>query len=316
MVDSRLPILIVGATGNLGSLVTKECLKLNKFIVNTLVFDKNEDKCLCEEVAKAGGKCYTGDIMKPESFKGVTKGMHSVICCVLGNEDVFWQGQINLLNECIENNVKRFLPSFFTIDLWNIPKGESRLVDEYHDLRKQIESSNVKGLYISHGIFMESYFWFMRKFGFIYFGDVNQKINLTAELNVAQVVAYALSNPNRFGDIKIFGSEMSTNELCDLYNMISGEKNQPKCLGSLDDLRNKKWSLSEQDFGMDMLCAFLLPVFDGRGRIKNNNNSEFNEIKFWNVEDFLKQSQTKGFNYEFPIPELSQKFEQICKGCK
>jgi thioester reductase-like protein len=57
MALSPLNILIVGATGNLGSLITRECLDRPELIVHTLVFDKNQDKCLCDEVAKGGGKC-------------------------------------------------------------------------------------------------------------------------------------------------------------------------------------------------------------------------------------------------------------------
>jgi len=125
-------------------------------------------------------------------------------------------------------------------------------------------------------------------------------------------VSLAVRNPDRYGDLRIYGSEMSTRELLDVYNLISGEKREAKCLGSIEDLRNKKWEKTEHDMGMEILCSFLLYVYDGRGRLKSNNNSEFQEVKFLTVEEFLKNSQTKGFNYEFPISELSVKFGEIC----
>jgi len=64
--------------------------------------------------------------------------------------------------------------------------------------------------------------------------------------------------------------------------------------------------------GLDLICSFLLPVYDGRGLIKDTNINDIGQVKLMNVEEFLKRSQQKGFQYEFPITELSKKFEQIC----
>jgi len=137
-------------------------------------------------------------------------------------------------------------------------------------------------------------------------------INLTAQEDVAEVVALAVSNRERFGDVRYYGSSMSTRELTDLYNMISGEKLEPKCLGSLEDLKNRKAENCGKDMGMDLLCSFLLPLYDGRGLIKDTNINDIGQVKLMNVEEFLKRSQQKGFQYEFPITELSKKFQQIC----
>jgi len=122
-------------------------------------------------------------------------------------------------------------------------------------------------------------------------------------------VSVAVCNPDRIGDVKIFGCEMSTKELCETFNMISGEKCQPKCLGTLMDLKNQVWGEEE---GMRLLCGVLLPIFDGRGLIIDNNNDEFGEVKLRNVEEFLKDSQIKGFNYQFPLAEMAKSFEQLC----
>jgi len=75
------------------------------------------------------------------------------------------------------------------------------------------------------------------------------------------------------------------------------------------DLKNQVWGEEE---GMRLLCGVLLPVFDGRGLIIDNNNDEFGEVKLRNVEEFLKDSQTKGFNYQFPLTEMAKSFEQLC----
>jgi len=210
------------------------------------------------------------------------------------------------------NNVKRFIPSTFTIDFWSFDFGENKYVDHMLTLRKKIDESDVRGLYINHGIFMETYFWFVKQFGFFYFGDINQKINLTSAQNVAEIVTIAVCNPDCRGELKIFGDELSTKEILDIFNMATGQNEKANCLGSLDDLKNRKWEKNKQDGMMELLCEYLLGVFDGRGRIKEDKNNDFGEVKMTRVADFLKDWQTKGFNYEFPAGEMVKKFEQIC----
>jgi len=215
------------------------------------------------------------------------------------------------LDDCVRNGVKRFVPSDFTFNIWDLPEGEHKSIDWKLWFRKKLSKTNIKGLHFTHGIFMETYFWFVKKYGFNYWGDINQKIDLTAEQDVAKAVAAAVSNPNWVGDVKIWGAELSTKELWEWYTMVTGEKCDPKWLGSLEDLKKKMAEEKGKDMELWMLLGFMLPLFDGRGKIKMNNNGQFPEIKWTTVEDFLKGCKTKGLNYEFPMPELAKKFEEI-----
>jgi putative NADH-flavin reductase len=89
MDSSKIPILIAGATGQLGKFITEHSLANSKLQVNILVRNSEKNKELVEKVTKAGGKVHIGDITDPKSLQGVTKDIHTVISAVSGDESIF-----------------------------------------------------------------------------------------------------------------------------------------------------------------------------------------------------------------------------------
>lgn len=79
MESDKISVLIVGATGRLGSLITKHCLAQPKLLVNILIRNLEKNKELVEAVEKAGGKVWKGDISKPETLEEPMKGIHTVV---------------------------------------------------------------------------------------------------------------------------------------------------------------------------------------------------------------------------------------------
>jgi saccharopine dehydrogenase-like NADP-dependent oxidoreductase len=86
-------ILIVGGSGNLGSLITREALKHTDYMTVNVLFH-SVSKCteLADLVKKSGGKVFEGDVTKEENIKDITKGMHTIISALIGGEDVIIQG--------------------------------------------------------------------------------------------------------------------------------------------------------------------------------------------------------------------------------
>lgn len=151
---------------------------------------------------------------------------------------------------------------------------------------------------------METYFWMVNKCGFKYYGDINQKIDLTSQEDTAKFVISAIKDKNRSGDIKIFGQELSTKEIVDTYNKVLGRKEQAKFMGSIDDLKKEVNELREKGKLFDSLqLAYEIPMFDGTGKIKDRMNSQFSDVKTMTLEGFLQKTQGK-VNYEYTIPDV------------
>jgi len=83
-----------------------------------------------------------------------------------------------------------------------------------------------------------------------------------------------------------------------------GKHSNLKYMGSVDDLRNKVSDLKDKgDLVFAMQLEMMIPVFDGRGKIKERMNDEFPEVTEITVEEYMKKISMKGFNYESSLPE-------------
>jgi nucleoside-diphosphate-sugar epimerase len=113
----------------------------------------------------------------------------------------------------------------------------------------------------------------VNKTGFAYWGDINQKLDLTTEEDVAKFVIAAIRDKNRVGHVKITSNELSTREIVEIYNKVLGKNEQAKNMGSLEDLRKKVQELKEKDTFESVQLGYALFMFDGSGKIKDKMNS-------------------------------------------
>jgi len=306
MADQSISVLIVGATGRLGEQITRQCLKRPNLRVNILVRDPSKNKELCQEVEKAGGKCIQGDITKPETITDCTKGIHTVISTVIGSNEVVLDGQKNLLDDALKNGVKRFVPSDFSFDIFNMNLGEHYFTDQRLKFRILLDNSGILPLHVSNGFFMEAYFY-LNPDKFSYWENIDQKIDLTMQEDVGKYVAAAVSNPNRWGDLKIVGDEKSTREIVEIFNKITGKNFKAVNQGTIEDLINFSKEMKKQGKLYESIqSGYAIPVYSGKGKILKKDNNEFPDIKPITVEEFVKKYYGK-IEYDFPIPHIVDK---------
>ncbi len=89
--NTKLNILIVGASGWLGPYIVKHGLQRPELKINIMVRDPSKNQELTDLVEKAGGKVFKGDVTLPETLIEATKDIHTVISLVksLGDKVVF-----------------------------------------------------------------------------------------------------------------------------------------------------------------------------------------------------------------------------------
>lgn len=291
--QNKISILIVGASGALGSLITKHSLTKPNLIVNIFVRDPQKNKELTAAVEKAGGKVFQGDVTKPETFKGVTKGIHTVIFTLPPfGSDVNVEGQVALIDDCVANGVKRIVPANFT---WNFSKYSSEEIAS-HDLPagKQklidyLKNLPVKTLVIDTGAFLESHLQFSLGKNFEYWGDADQKYQITTYEDAARFTAYAVSSEDLDGYLVVAGYDLSVNDLVAVYNKVKGTNIIPRRLGSLEDLKVKTEEL-ETKGGFEAILLKLLTFFwNEKSQFDKVDTNKFPEFKVTPVEEFLVQ---------------------------
>jgi len=286
----KLPILVVGATGQLGSLITKYALKQPNLAVNILIRNPDKNKDLVDEIQKAGGKVIVGDVTKPETLTDSTKGIHTVISALIGDDSTVFEGQRHLAEDAVKNGVKRFVPSDFSLSTDRIQEGEHPFLTSRIKFRKYLETTPVKGLHVTLGIFTETFFFFKTRMfpGLHYYQSPDQKIDITTYEDTAKYVAAAVAKPDRVGDLRIHGDELSINEIAAIYKKVTGKDVKPENRGSIEDLKKSIEELRKKDFFRSILLTYEIFMFDGRGKLESVDNAEFPEIQPTHLEDYIK----------------------------
>jgi len=300
--DNKLNILIVGATGHLGSLIVKHCLKKSNLLVNILVRDPEKNKELVAQVEDAGGKVLQGDLTKPSTLTDCTKGMHTVISAIsahgeetMGNDEVMVKGQTALVEDCIKNQVKRFVPSNFGLNYDRFPPEEissfSTFFEDKVKFFEYLKTLPIQILHMKVGLFMEYYFETQKKRGFGYWGEIDQVFNLTCYEDAAKFTAEVVSRENQDGLLVFIGENMSIKQIAATYNQVRKTEKEPKKFGSYEDLK-KQYEEKKKEGKTKEADNLGIPIvlYDQRSKFENNNNDQFPQIKPTSLKEFLEQN--------------------------
>jgi len=170
-----------------------------------------------------------------------------------------------------------------------MPLGEHFLIDQRLKFRQILEQAPIKALHVTNGMFIEFYLhWNQNRF--CYWGSADQEMDLISMWDAAKYLAAALSRPDRDGELKISGNEIWMSEIVTIYNLVFGTNFHAAREGSIDDLKKRIAELKKYN---KLLAAvelgYMLPIFDGRGKILKKNNDEFPDIKPIDLETYLKE---------------------------
>jgi uncharacterized protein YbjT (DUF2867 family) len=290
--QDKINILIVGATGNLGSLITKHSLTHPNLITNILVRDPQKNKELTSQVEKAGGKVIQGDVTKPETLKGVTKGMHTVILAVSYEPQVLYDGQKAVIDDAVANGVKRVIPTDYSENFADFSREELKYVGPIIDKLKiedYLKSLPIKTLQINTAIFIESFYGLLFGKGFEYWGDGSHRFQLTSYEDSARFIVAAVARKDLEGRIAYVANEVSIPEAAEIYNKVRGTNKQAKKLGSLEDMKKQAEELRNEGDPSAWLSDMWILVYDGRSRFSTLANKDFPEVKATTIEELLKE---------------------------
>lgn len=294
MESKKLNVLIVGATGKLGALITKHVLLQPNLIANILIRNPKKNPELMKSVQEAGGKVLQGDLGEVETLKDVTKGMHTVISTIYPpDEKTFIIGQFALIDDCLRNGVERFVPSDFGGDIKRFTPeelAESLSVGLLARVHDYLKGKPIKTLHFWQGIFAESFFEFPEASSW---GNPEHKYDLTTYEDTAKVVAAAVAQENRIGDVVIVGESLTLKEIIDVYNKVRGTSLVAKKKRTFEELK-VEWNEAIKTNGPKsyeaMFFDLLNFILDDRHRLLKTNNSEFSDIRLTTVEEFLVQN--------------------------
>jgi len=289
--NNRISILIVGAHGKLGREIVRFAMENPRLQVNILSKHMKEDKKCCDVIREKGGKVYEADIMDTNAIRDVTKNIHTLISVIDGDEKTIFEGQMNLLNDGVKNGLKRFVPAAYLADISKTSTKEDDPILSYRNrFVDELKKTNVKGLFIYTGMFMETYFELFRdELG--YWGDKSQRLDLISREDAAKFIVSAVSDPDMTGEVYVTGVQMSVEEMAQTLQKVRGKSIPVKNLGSIEDLRKEADKMRKEGKLHDSMKYFYaLHSFDGKGKMTSLQNNKFPNVKPLNLETFLQKN--------------------------
>ncbi|EJD6408105.1 SDR family oxidoreductase [Providencia huashanensis] len=219
-------VLVAGATGYLGQYLVAE-LKKQGYWVRALVRRQNQ-----QGLVASADHIYVGEVTEPNTLHGVTEGIDVVISAVgitrqkdgLTYMDVDYQGNINLLDKAIADEVKQFV-YVSAIDgdknrHLKIFEAKERFADEL----KQSSLSSIivrpNGYFSDMGDFLK-----MAASGRVYlFGDGHVQINPISGKDLAEFIVKALNQGQARQELSVGGPEvLSLNDIANCAAQALGQ---------------------------------------------------------------------------------------------
>ena len=257
---NTLKVIVAGAAGNLGRLVCESLITRAKKAgqpvqVIGLVRAKATNTNSVPQGNNPTGSSVQELVFEPvdynneDDLKRVCQGAYSIISTLQGVDDVIVDVQSRLLKAAIANNVRRFIPSDYSLDFFNLPKGSNRNFDirlRFHELANQLvkaSRSNIEITSIFQGAFTELLSSGRILFDFknrkvSYFGSPNTIMEFTTWKNTADyTAATALDNNPTPAKLCIAGARLSPKEAQQLATRVTGEDFKLKHMMSIKMLQ-------------------------------------------------------------------------------
>lgn len=250
---SIIKIVVAGATGRLGKLICESLLERAKSTgqsIQVIGLVRNKGAITTTNSSEQQFILEQVDYSSEEDLKRVTKGAYSIVSALQGVDDVLVDVQSRLLLAAIANNVRRFIPSDYSLDIYKFPKGSNRNFDirlKFHDVANQLvkdSKSNIEITSIFQGAFTEllatgRIIFNYKKRVASYFGSPDTKMEFTTWKNTAEYTAAVALDPNPTpSKLCISGIRLTPKEAQQIANKVTGVDFKLKQMMSIGMLQN------------------------------------------------------------------------------
>ncbi len=305
-VDLQRPqtVLVVGATGRLGSRVAHHLLQLPHTDVRLLVRPHAlNDAVKARRIAaltQQGAQVIEGDLQHPGSLIQATQQTDVVISTVQGGPDVVLDGQLALLDAAQTNGVRRMLPSDFTLDVFNTPPGDLPTYDLQRQADQAIQTSGLEHVHVLTGLFMDALLTLtplidLEAHTMRVWGDGTERFDVIGLDDAAQYAARAaVDRTLPSGKFSVASQTLSLNEMTTGVQQITGRPLHQERLGSLTDLQRhiaQRFAATANPWET-LFERFYRTMLDGSGTLSHLQNNRYPEVEPESFQQFLTRTIT------------------------
>ncbi|MHA7652846.1 NmrA family NAD(P)-binding protein [Mycobacterium sp. ML4] len=285
-------VLLIGATGHLGSYIARALIERGADL--RLYVRPDSRHKLGDDIASARHVEVVG------SERGAFDGVQTVVSAVQGGPDVIIDTQLRLLDQARAAGVRRFIPSTFSFNLFGLGEGENINSDWRREFARRADNERgsvdvvhvLNGCFLDEGVFFEfvrgvdldlneAYLW----------GDGNEKMQFTTFADTAAyTAAAALDDRELPREFFVAGDMLTFHEFVDATSAGLGRPITVIPMGSLTDLDAEidRRMRQEPDNMLSWLpLMYWRGMLNGKGKPGPLLNDRYPDIKPIGVREYV-----------------------------
>ena len=290
-------VLLIGGTGNLGTLIGRELLKRNARL--RLLVRPGSRKKVAEDLARGA------EIVEDEQT--AFQGVFSVVSAVQGGPETIVDAQLRFLRAARQAGARRFIASDYSMNLFTVPEGDNISSDDRREFgrRAEGERGDVEVVHVLNGAFLD------RRVLFGFLGAVNlQKReayvwgNGTAEMQfttyddtAAYTAAAAVDDSPVPDKLFVAGDSLTFAQLVREVEKGLGTPIAVKSLGSFDDLDaqiKERYAAQPANVPAWLPQMYWRAMLNGTGRLGPLMNERYPDIRPTGVQQYVSRLATEG----------------------
>lgn len=289
--DKKL-IVVAGAAGKLGRLVTAELLRDPGVHVRLLVRDPSKPDVAALASDRAELVAFDAAAATAQARAEVVRGAFAVVSTLQGGPDVIVDAQLALLRAAKAAGARRFIPSDYSYNIFTLPEGINLNSDWRRTLATQAQpetTATFQTVHVMQGIFTDAYV-----LGFLgvldaaqgivhYWGDGTTPIDWTTWEDTARYIAAAAVDERMLPEhLFVSGERTSILDFARTWERVHGRTVTLDRRGSLEELEAEtKRQLAAQPHNMYAWLPLMYArgVFGGAALLGESHNARFPSIR-------------------------------------
>jgi len=286
-------VLLIGGTGRLGSIIARELLK-REAKLRLLVRSGSQHK-VAADIAELS------EITENES--AAFDNVYTVISAVQGGPETIIHAQQKWLQAANFAGVKRFIPSDYSLNFFNLENGENINSDWRRSFALHAEDlkGDVEVVHLLNGAFLDKgvLFGFLGAFnlekGEAYlWGKGNEKMEFTTFADTAAYTAEAALDENSL-PAKLFfaGDKLTFHELVKEAEAGLDRPITIRNMGTLEDMNteiNQRMQTQPKNMFAWLPLMYWRAMLNGKGKLGSLMNERYPTVNPTNVSTYLKQN--------------------------
>ncbi|GAB3642367.1 NmrA family NAD(P)-binding protein [Spirosoma arcticum] len=293
------PIVMVGATGNLGGRIVTALLTKGADVV--AVVRPSSDPAKLDELRQKGVTVIQSEMTDAQELAPAFDGATVVVSAVQGLRDVIVDTQSVVLDAAVAAGVPRFIASDFSSDFTKLTAGENRNFDLRREFKAYLEKAPIQATSILNGAFADLLTYDMPLLNFKtkqvgYWDDADWRIDFTTMDDTAAFTAAAAFDSTTPRFLRTASFQISPNELAAVAGQVSGTPFDVTRLGSRADLlayiqreRAAHPEGEQQLYSSWQQSQYIYSMFN----VQNNplDNARYPDLTWTNAHDVLASRQ-------------------------